>query len=181
MRPLKLTMTAFGPYAGTEEIDFTRLGTSGLYLITGDTGAGKTTIFDAITFALYGQASGPNREPGMLRSKYAKPETRPEVSLFFLYNGKEYGVRRSMEYQRPKLKGGGTTTAPAETELVLPDGRIEKKEKEVNRKITEILGINRDQFCQIAMIAQGDFLKILLEDTGKRQEHFREIFRTHIY
>ena len=181
MRPLKLSMTAFGPYAGTEEIDFNRLGTNGLYLITGDTGAGKTTIFDAITFALYGWPSGPNRQPGMLRSKYAKPEVRPEVNLTFLYNGKEYSVRRTMEYQRPKLKGEGTTTAPAEIELVLPDGRIEKKEKEANRKITEILGVNRDQFCQIAMIAQGDFMKILLEDTGTRQEHFREIFRTHIY
>ena len=181
MRPLKLTMTAFGPYAGKEEIDFARLGASGLYLITGDTGAGKTTIFDAITYALFGQASGPNREPGMLRSKYADPYARPGVELTFLYGGKEYTVRRTMDYRRKKLKGDGYTDAPGEAELELPDGRTEKKEKEVTARITEILGVNREQFCQIAMIAQGDFMKILLEDTGKRRDHFREIFRTHVY
>ena len=181
MRPLKLTMTAFGPYAGTETIDFSCLGENGLYLITGDTGAGKTTIFDAITFALFGQASGPNREPGMLRSKYAGEYAEPGVTLTFLYNGKEYTVRRLMERRRPKMRGEGSTIAPAEAELELPDGRTEKREKDVTRKISEILGVNRDQFCQIAMIAQGDFLKILLEDTAKRRDHFREIFRTHIY
>ena len=181
MRPLKLKMTAFGPYAGTEEIDFSRLGTSGLYLITGDTGAGKTTIFDAIIYALYGKASGPNREPGMLKSKYADPLAEPGVELVFLYNGREYKVRRTMDHERPKARGEGTTIAPGEAELILPDGRIEKKEKDVTRKITEILGVNRDQFCQIAMIAQGDFLKILLEETGERQKHFREIFRTQMY
>ena len=181
MRPLKMTMTAFGPYAGTEEIDFDRLGTSGLYLITGDTGAGKTTIFDALIFALYGQASGPNREPSMLRSKYADRYAEPGVKLTFLYNGREYTVRRTLEHPRRKARGDGDTVAPAEAELLLPDGRIEKKDKDVTRKITEILGVNRDQFCQIAMIAQGDFLKILLEETKERREHFREIFRTHIY
>ena len=179
MRPLKLTMTAFGPYAGKEEVDFARLGTSGLYLITGDTGAGKTTIFDAITFALYGEASGPNREPGMLRSKYADEFTEPGVELVFLNNGKEYTVRRKMEHRRRKMRGEGYTLAPAEAELELPDGRTEKKD--VTGKVTEILGVNRDQFCQIAMIAQGEFLQILLEDTKDRREHFREIFRTHIY
>ena len=181
MRPLKLTMTAFGPYAGTETIDFDKLGSSGLYLITGDTGAGKTTIFDAITFALYGRASGPNRDPSMLRSKYVTEYAESGVELTFLNNGKVYTVRRTMEHLRLRQRGDGVTTAPAETELDLPDGRTEKKEKQVNEKITEILGVNRDQFCQIAMIAQGDFLKILLEDTGNRRKHFREIFRTHIY
>ena len=181
MRPLKLTMSAFGPYAGTEVIDFDRLGTSGLYLITGDTGAGKTTIFDAIIFALYGEASGPNREPSMMRSKYAEEDAEPGVELTFLYSGKEYTVRRKMEHLRRKQRGEGFTTAPAEAELELPDGRTEKKEKEINRKIIEILGVDRDQFCQIAMIAQGAFLEILLEDTKERREHFREIFRTHIY
>ena len=181
MRPLKLTMTAFGPYAGTETIDFDRLGTNGLYLITGDTGAGKTTIFDAITFALYGEPSGPNREASMLRSKYADEFAVPEVVLTFAYNGQEYTVRRTMEHLRQKRKGEGSTKAPASAELNLPDGRIEKKEKEVTRKITEILGINRNQFCQIAMIAQGDFLKILLEETKDRRTHFREIFKTDLY
>lgn len=181
MRPLKLTMSAFGPYAGTEEIDFDRLGTRGLYLITGDTGAGKTTIFDAIIFALYGEASGPNREPSMMRSKYAKEDAEPGVELTFLYSGKEYTVRRKMEHLRRKQRGEGFTTAPAEAVLELPDGRTEKKEKEINKKIIEILGVDRDQFCQIAMIAQGAFLEILLEDTKERRGHFREIFRTHIY
>ena len=181
MRALRMTMTAFGPYAGTEVIDFSRLGTSGLYLITGDTGAGKTTIFDAITFALYGEASGSNREPAMLRSKYADEFAVPGVELTFLYNGKEYTVRRRMEHLRRKMRGEGATAAPAEAELELPDGRTEKKEKEVTKRITEILGVNRDQFCQIAMIAQGDFLKILLEETTDRRKHFREIFRTHVY
>ena len=181
MRPLKLTMTAFGPYAGKETIDFDRLGASGLYLITGDTGAGKTTIFDAITYALYGAASGPNREPSMMRSKYAERYAEPGVELTFLYSGKEYTVRRKMEHPRPSKRGGGDTTAPAEAELELPDGRLEKKDKEINRKIIEILGVDRDQFRQIAMIAQGAFLEILLEETKERREHFREIFRTQLY
>ena len=181
MRPLKLTMAAFGPYEGTEVVDFDRLGTSGLYLITGDTGAGKTTIFDAITYALYGEPSGPNREASMLRSKYAGEFAVPLVELVFEYNGKQYRVRRMMEHQRKKQRGEGTTAAPAEAELELPDGRLEKKEREVTRRITEIMGINRDQFCQIAMIAQGDFLKILLAETKDRREHFREIFRTQVY
>ena len=181
MRPLKLQMTAFGPYAGVETIDFDRLGANGLYLITGDTGAGKTTIFDAIIFALYGEASGQNRDPAMLKSKYADKYAAPGVELTFAYNGKNYTVKRIMDHTRQKLRGGGDTTAPAEAELHLPDGRIVKKEKEINIKITEILGVNREQFCQIAMIAQGEFLKILLEDTRDRRSHFREIFRTHIY
>ena len=181
MRPLKLTMNAFGPYAGKEVIDFDAFGPSGLYLITGDTGAGKTTIFDAITFALYGAPSGDSRSPGMFRSKYAGPYAEPKVELEFLYNGEKYTVRRILEHQRQKLKGEGTTKADAAAELELPNGRTEKKSDAVTAKITEILGVNRDQFCQIAMIAQGEFRKILLEDTKSRQEQFRKIFRTQIY
>lgn len=181
MRPLKLKMNAFGPYAGQETIDFEKLGTSGLYLITGDTGAGKTTIFDAITYALYGAPSGENRTANMFQSKYAIAGTVPGVELEFLYNGEKYTVRRTLEYERPKQRGEGSTTAGATAELDLPDGRTEKKEKQVNEKITEIMSVNRDQFCQIAMIAQGEFRKILLEDTKSRQEQYRKIFRTQIY
>ena len=181
MRPIKLIMSAFGPYAGRQEIDLGKLGDRGLYLITGDTGAGKTTIFDAITYALYGEPSGQNRDASMLRSKYAEGETPTEVELTFLHAGKEYTVRRNPEYIRKKSRGTGETKQLAGAELKLPDGRVETKTTAVTNKIKEILGVDKEQFCQIAMIAQGDFLKLLLADTRDRQAHFREIFRTQIY
>ena len=152
MRPLKLTIAGFGPYAGVQELDFSVLGTAGLYLITGDTGAGKTTIFDAITFALFGEASGDSREPAMLRSKYAKPEAPTYVELTFSYDGNIYTVRRNPEYDRPAKRGGGTVTKKADAELILPDGRVICRTKEVNAAIREIMGIDRGQFAQIAMI-----------------------------
>ena len=123
MKPEKLVISAFGPYAGENTIDFEQLGEHGLYLITGDTGAGKTTIFDAITFALYGEASGTVREAGMFRSKYAKAETETFVELTFAYQGKEYIVRRNPEYECPKKRGTGFTTKKADAELIYPDGR----------------------------------------------------------
>ena len=181
MRPLKLTLSAFGPYAGTVEVNLDQLGEKGLYLITGDTGAGKTTIFDAITYALYGQPSGVNREPSMFRSKYADLGTPTRVELIFSYRGKTYTICRSPEYERPSKKGEGTTMQKAEVELRLPDGRIITKTKEVNEEITRIIGLDRDQFAQIAMIAQGDFLKLLLADTKSRQDIFRNIFKTQYY
>ena len=181
MRPLRLKLSAFGPYAGEAEIDMAALGRSGLYLITGDTGAGKTTIFDAITYALYGEASGDSRDPSMLRSKYAAPETPTFAELEFEYGGKKYTVRRSPEYMRPSKRGGGMTKQSAESELRLPDGRIVSKNKEVNDEIHGIMGVDKSQFCQIAMIAQGDFLKLLLAKTGSRIEIFREIFKTGLY
>ena len=181
MRPLKLTMSAFGPYAGQVELELSRLGEQGLYLITGDTGAGKTTIFDAITYALYGEPSGENREPAMLRSKYADPETPTWVELVFSYNGKVYTVRRNPEYLRPAKRGEGLTLQRAEVELHLPDGGVVTRTKEVTAAVAEIIGLDRNQFSQIAMIAQGDFLKLLLADTKTRQEIFREIFKTRYY
>ena len=181
MRPIKLNVSAFGPYAGRVNIDMDKLGSKGLYLITGDTGAGKTTIFDAITYALYGEASGANREPSMLRSKYAESDVPTEVELEFLYGGKIYRVKRNPEYERPKKSGDGVTTQKAEAELMMPDGNVVTKQNEVNKAIIEIMGIDRNQFSQIAMIAQGDFLKLLLADTKDRQEIFRRIFNTGKY
>ena len=137
MRPKKLKLSAFGPYAGCEELDMERLGTGGLYLITGDTGAGKTTIFDGIVYALYGAASGENREPAMLRSKYADAQVPTEVELLFENGGQEYKVRRNPEYERPAKKGGGMTLQRSEAELTYPDGRVVTKQKEVNKAIIE--------------------------------------------
>lgn len=181
MRPLKLTLSAFGPYAGRMELDFETLGAGGLYLITGDTGAGKTTIFDAISFALFGEASGANREPGMLRSKYADPRTPTEVVLLFRYAGKEYTISRNPEYMRPKGRGEGMTKQTADATLVCPDGRVITKLRDVNSAVRDILGLDREQFAQVAMIAQGDFLKLLLADTKERQKIFRSIFHTSLY
>lgn len=181
MRPLKLRISAFGPYAGVTEFDFEKLGTSGLYLITGDTGAGKTTIFDAITYALYGEPSGNNRETSMLRSKYADDSTPTEVELTFNYYGKEYTVRRNPEYERASKRGGGTTKQIAGAEFVYPDGKIVTKTTEVTKAVESVIGIDRNQFCQIAMIAQGDFMKLLTAKTDERIKIFRHIFKTELY
>ena len=181
MRPITLTMSAFGPYAAKTVIELDKLGTNGLYLITGDTGAGKTTIFDAITYALYGEASGNTRDVNMFRSKYAEPSTPTEVELTFAYAQKIYTVRRNPEYDRPKARGEGYTTEKANAELHYPDGRVVTKLKEVNKAIMDIMGIDRSQFTQIAMIAQGDFLKLLLASTEDRKKIFQKIFRTQCY
>lgn len=181
MRPLLLTMSAFGPYAGEISLDFRNLGEKGLYLITGDTGAGKTTIFDAITYALYGEASGDNRKPEMLRSKYALPGRVTFVELIFSCKGKEYKVRRSPRYQRPKERGEGMTMQNESGELLLPEGGLITKTTEVTRKITEIVGVDRQQFTRIAMLAQGDFQKLLLASTEERMKIFRQLFNTEKY
>lgn len=181
MRPLHLTLSAFGAYAGKTELDLRRLGERGLYLITGDTGAGKTTIFDAIAFALFGTPSGDGRESSMLRSKFAAPETPTEVELTFSNAGKTYIVRRNPEYERPKSRGAGTTKELARAELTMPDGRVITRRTEVDAAIRDILGVDRSQFCQIAMIAQGEFRKLLLADTKDRREIFRNIFKTGLY
>lgn len=181
MRPVYIRMSAFGPYAGIQELNMEELRAGGLYLITGDTGAGKTTIFDAITFALYGEASGDSREAGMLRSKYADPSVPTEVELTFIYGGKTYKVCRNPEYERPTKRGTGMTMQKAEAELIYPDGRVVTKPKDVTAAVTEIMGVNREQFCQIAMIAQGKFRDLIEKGTTERQKIFREIFRTAPY
>ena len=181
MRPLDIRMSAFGPYAGYIDIPMEELGEHGLYLITGDTGAGKTTIFDAICFALFGEASGENRDASMFRSKYADEDTPTEVELRFSHEGKEYTVKRNPEYIRPSKKGDGYTKQVADAELHLPNGKVVTKLKSVTQEIESILGINKDQFSQIAMLAQGDFMKLLLADTKDRMEIFRELFKTQNY
>lgn len=181
MRPLQLTICAFGPYANKTEVDFTALGTCGLYVISGDTGAGKTTIFDAITFALYGEPSGTTRETAMLRSSYAAPQTATYVQMSFFYGGKTYQVTRNPEYLRPKKHGEGFTAQKADATLEYPDGRLVTGSAAVTEAVVALIGIDRVQFTQIAMLAQGDFLKLLVATTKERQEIFRKIFQTESY
>ena len=181
MRPIKLVMSAFGPYKGEVCLDMDKLGKSGLYLITGDTGAGKTTVFDAVCFALYGSASGEVRQTNMFRSKYASADTPTFVRMVFEYDGKIYDVKRNPEYLRPSKRGDGFTKQTANAELVLPNGTAITKVNEVNDKIKEIIGVDRTQFSQIAMIAQGDFRKLLDCDTNTRKDIFRKIFKTESY
>lgn len=181
MRPLKITMSAFGPYAGEVTLDMQKLGKSGIYLITGDTGAGKTTVFDAISYALYGEASGNYRENTTLRSKYASADTPTFVELEFEYNNEIYKINRNPEYPRPNKRGEGFTKQSANAELVMPDGSVITKIKEVSAKVEEIIGINKNQFSQIAMIAQGDFRKLLNCETNGRSKIFRKIFKTEPY
>ena len=166
MRPVRLELSAFGPYAGSVEIPMSELGSSGLYLITGDTGAGKTTIFDAICFALFGEASGVNREISMLRSKYAAPSAPTEVELRFSHAGKEYYIKRNPEYERPSVRKEGNVVKVADAELHMPDGGTITGVTKVTKAVEELLGINKKQFSQIAMLAQGDFLKLLLATTS---------------
>lgn len=184
MKPLKLTMSAFGSYAGKNVIDFTGQ-QQGIFLITGDTGAGKTTIFDAITYALYNQTSGGERNGNMMRSQYAKPETETYVELEFLYRGQTYRVRRNPDYKITKtLKNGKIREqkVPHSVELTLPDGTVfPEKKNATNAKIIEILGLTADQFSQIVMIAQGDFLKLLYTKSDERKMIFSKLFRTDIY
>lgn len=181
MLPRKLTISAFGPYATATVIDFSKLGRNGLYLITGNTGAGKTTIFDAIVYALYGEASGSNRDPKMMRSKYADNDTETFVELEFEYAGRQYCIRRNPPYERPKMRGEGVITENESVVLKTPDGQIITKSKETDAKIKEIMGVDCDQFKSIAMIAQGDFMKMITTSTKERIEIFREIFKTDIY
>ena len=184
MRPLKLTIAGFGPYAGAQELDFEALGTSGLYLIAGDTGAGKTTIFDALTFAVFGKASGDSRKDDMLRSKYARAEDPTYVELTFTYNGQTYTVRRNPLYYRINLKKKDATDLVkqnADALLTLPDGSVVTKKTEVDNAIQEIIGLSREQFAQICMISQGDFRRLLEADTETRKKIFKDIFGTGLY
>ena len=179
MRPILLEMSAFGPYAGVETVDFTLLGDNGLFLIAGDTGAGKTTLFDAISFALYGVASGgtKRRTGRSFRSDFAAPTADTWVNFTFENAGKQYTIRRNPEYMRP----GRKTPVPPDAELHCEDGRSWTKVETVTAAVEEILGLNAGQFSQVAMIAQGDFLSILRADSKTRAAIFRRIFDTQLY
>lgn len=182
MRPIRITMSAFGPYAGKTTLDMEQLGSQGLYLITGDTGAGKTTIFDAVTFALFGKGSGETREDdSILRSKYADPDTSTYVEMVFLYRDDIYSIRRSPKYTRPPKRGSTPQQEPAKAELTYPDGRILSRKSDVDAAIVDLLGVDHEQYVKIAMIAQGEFLKLLVASTDERRKVFSHIFNTSIY
>lgn len=177
MRPITLTMSAFGPYAGKTTLDLSKLGTQGLYLIAGDTGAGKTTIFDAITFALFERTSGEIRTTQELRSDYASPKTPTFVELTFHYKKQEYTIKRApavLVHQDNGLSKKKTSSV----ELLLPSGKKITGIREVREDIQEILGISSSQFNQIMMLAQGDFDQVLHAKTSERTEIFRKLFAT---
>lgn len=186
MKPIYVKMSAFGSYAGEVTVDFSALD-HGIFLITGDTGAGKTTIFDAITYALYDQTSGGKRDGEMMRSQFADEDTRTFVEFKFIYKGASYIVTRYPRQERiskRKNKDGeySKTIDQASVELIMPDGMpYHGKIKEINQKIIDIIGLDANQFTQIAMIAQGEFLKLLLAPSKERKEIFARIFNTRIY
>ena len=184
MKPLYLVLSAFGPYAAETSIDFSAFGEDGIFLIAGDTGAGKTTIFDAISFALYGEASGgrERRSSKSFRSDWAGAACETYVELTFRHKRKTWRVRRNPEYERPKKSGGGNTTQSAGARLTdMDSGEITEGLTEVNGKIQELLGLTQDQFTQTVMIAQGDFLKILNASSEERKALFQKLFNTGIY
>ena len=181
MKPIKLVMQAFGPYAGMEVVDFEKFGEKGLFLVTGDTGAGKTTIFDAISYALFNKTSGTDREVSSLRSDYATPEDKTYVEFTFSHKGKRYRIKRSPEYRKKKVRGEGTTLQKSEVIFYLEDEKPIEKAKDVERKIDDILHLSYEQFKQISMIAQGEFRKVLTADSSERGKILQKIFSTQRY
>ena len=184
MRPIKLVLSAFGPYASKIELDLSKLGENGVYLITGDTGAGKTTIFDAITFALFGKPSGDIRDVKTLRSEYAKEEIETYVELDFIYHDEKYHIYRRPEYAYTHVQKNGEVkqrSKATDAYLILPNGDSIVKPTEVTKQVEQLLGMKRDQFRQIAMIAQGSFLEILNADTKERGKLFEKVFMTSKY
>lgn len=185
MKPLYLEMTAFGPYKDTQRIDFTTLGTDGLFLITGDTGAGKTTIFDAISYALYGLTSMPGRSAGSMRSDFA-PESQATIVTFrFSHRGRQYEIMRQPAYTRHLLRGADrskTTTVPEKAELTGDGIQPVSGAKNVTDQVqNQILHLDHSQFCQVAMIAQGEFRKVLTASTDERTKILQKIFLTEGY
>ncbi|MBO5555123.1 MAG: SMC family ATPase [Solobacterium sp.] len=181
MRPIRLSISAFGSYSVPTEIDFSEFGNHGLYLVTGDTGSGKTAIFDAITFALYGEASTQGRSQDMLRSQYAKETEQTYVALEFEFRGTKYRIVRNPAYDYEQVNENETVRVvhhPAEAELTGPDGFRITGVEETNRAVYELMGLDVRQFTQIVMIAQGRFQELLTADTESRSRIFRQLFQT---
>ena len=181
MRPIELKMCAFGPYAGAETVDFSQFGTGCLFLVTGDTGAGKTSIFDAISFALYGEASGRTRETKGFHSDFAPKSAETVVELKFEHENRIYTARRSPAYLVPKRDGSGERLHPAWAELERDDGRSWSSVREVNQAVRDILGLTAEQYAQVVMIAQGEFQRILLAGSDERRALLSKLFGTEIY
>lgn len=183
MKPIKLVLSAYGPFPDKTVIDFDKLGSDGVFLISGPTGSGKTTIFDGICYALYGTASGNLRTPKMMRSTYAEPDIKTFVELTFSSHDKEYRINRRPEQEIKKIKGNGTTVRPSDVSLEVLDGgsTVLTGKREVEEKIKEIIGLDANQFRQVTMIAQGEFLKVLNSSTEERMEIFSKIFKTGRY
>lgn len=183
MKPLELTLCAFGPFAGTERVDFTRL-SDGLFLVAGDTGAGKTMVFDAICYALFGEASGSGgrAREARFRSDYADAATDTYVQFRFLHAGQEVEIRRVPGYERAARRGGGLVTQQPRADLRnLTTGAVCSGVGEVTREVVRMLGMDAGQYAQTAMIAQGEFLRILLASSEERTRIFRRVFGTHLY
>lgn len=181
MRPLKLIMSAFGPYSEVEVIDFNMLNNKNIFLITGPTGAGKTTIFDAISYALFGEASGTSRDNDSLRSDFSSSEISTYVELTFELRGKVYSITRFPQQQKKKARGEGFVLKNAEASLIPPVGVPITGVNAVNESIDRILGINKNQFRQIVMLPQGEFRKLLEADSLEREIIFRKIFGTEAF
>ncbi len=184
MRPTKLIISGWGPYKDSVEIDFTNFGGHGLFLITGPTGAGKTTVFDAISYALFGEVSGSIRNKDSVRSDFASADTKTYVELFMTHAGQEYRIFRNPQYIRPKKRKSGGNAFTRENEnaiLYLPNEKVIEGNREVNAKVQEILSMDFEQFKQISMIAQGEFTRLLTASSKEKTQIFREIFNTHKY
>lgn len=181
MKPQKLTVSAWGPYPGEIQIDFQKVGEGGLFLITGPTGSGKTTLFDAISYALYGEVSGSIREENSVRCSFAKPENETFVELEFTHQGKTYHIRRTPRYLRPKKKGNGEVEQKAQAQFWIEGKKVSGTFSEIDESLREILGMDHRQFKQVSMIAQGEFMDLLTADSKKRGEILTRIFRTDLY
>lgn len=186
MKPITLTITAFGPYAGQQVIDFSQLQNRKMFVISGKTGSGKTTIFDAISFAIYGKPSGDNRSASEMRSQFANPKQPTEVALLFELKGRTFWIRRTPQQEKPKARGGGTTIAVATAELYekKADGKEEllaANIRDTDEKINELIGLEANQFRQILMIPQGEFQKLLIAGSQEKEKILQKLFQTSFY